>query len=153
MSVTNGIVSAPVSIYDIQHVLGNGSSDLGTLCRASQINKWAKYKPERLNKIGIITHAERRAHMFGFTKYAQPYNETSLLNPAKNYGQYWGYSKPRGGDSNEPYRLTDFVKNPSDQQQTNQLGRLSSFRCCADDERLAERDVVLPWRILFDKQG
>lgn len=121
MSVTNGIVSAPVSIYDIQHVLGNGSGDLGTLCRASQINKWAKYKPERLNKIGIITHAERRAHMFGFTKYAQPYNETSLLNPAKNYGQYWGYSKPRGGDSNEPYRLTDFVKNPSDQQQTINL--------------------------------
>lgn len=121
MSVINGIVSAPVSIYDIQQILGNGSTDLGTLCRASQINKWAKYKPERINKIGIITHAERRFNMFGFTKYSQPYNETSLLNPAKHYSDYWGYNKPRGGDYNEPYRLTDFVKNPNDPQQTINL--------------------------------
>lgn len=45
MSVTNGKVTAPVSIADIRQVLGVNSGDLGTLCRSDKINMWAKYKP------------------------------------------------------------------------------------------------------------
>lgn len=45
MAYSNGIISAPVSIYDVQRALGNGSSDLGTLCMDPNINMWAKYKP------------------------------------------------------------------------------------------------------------
>lgn len=45
MSVTNGKVTAPVSIADIQQVLGVNSGDLGTLCRSDKINMWAKFKP------------------------------------------------------------------------------------------------------------
>lgn len=47
MSNTNGVIAAPVSIYDVQHVLGQGSNDLATLCASTAINRWARYKPER----------------------------------------------------------------------------------------------------------
>lgn len=47
MSNTNGVIAAPVSIYDVQHVLGQGSNDLATLCVSTAINRWARYKPER----------------------------------------------------------------------------------------------------------
>jgi len=45
------IVSAPVSIYDVQRALGKSSGDLGTLCQSSSINQWSKYKPVSKNKI------------------------------------------------------------------------------------------------------
>lgn len=47
MSNTNGVIAAPVSIYDVQDVLGQGSNDLATLCASTVINRWARYKPER----------------------------------------------------------------------------------------------------------
>ena len=42
---SNGVISAPVSIYDVQRSLGVSSSDLGTLCQSANINKWSKMKP------------------------------------------------------------------------------------------------------------
>jgi len=42
---TVGGVKHGVSICDVQTVLGNSSPDLGTLCRAANINPWARYKP------------------------------------------------------------------------------------------------------------
>lgn len=47
MSNTNGVIAAPVSIYDVQHVLSQSSNDLATLCVSTAINRWARYKPER----------------------------------------------------------------------------------------------------------
>lgn len=47
MAYNNGIVSAPVSIYDVQRALGVSTSDLGTLCTSAMINIWAKFKPVR----------------------------------------------------------------------------------------------------------
>lgn len=47
MGFSNNKISAPVSIYDIQQVLGVNSGDDGTLCRSDRINMWAKYKPVR----------------------------------------------------------------------------------------------------------
>lgn len=45
MSVSNGIISAPVSIDDVKSTLGESSNDLATLCRSDKINIWSKYKP------------------------------------------------------------------------------------------------------------
>ncbi len=45
MGHSNGKITAPVSIYDVQKTLGESSTDLGTLCRSLKINKWAKFKP------------------------------------------------------------------------------------------------------------
>lgn len=42
---SNGTITAPVSIRDIQRALGTSIPDLGRLCRHSKINMWAKYKP------------------------------------------------------------------------------------------------------------
>ena len=41
----NGIISAPVSIYDVKRALGESSNDLATLCKSENINIWSKYKP------------------------------------------------------------------------------------------------------------
>jgi hypothetical protein len=52
MANSNGKITAPVSIYDIQQVLGSSEIDLGTLCKRDNINMWAKYKPViRANRI------------------------------------------------------------------------------------------------------
>lgn len=45
MSVSNGKITAPVSIDDVKSVLGYGSNDLASLCTYEGINMWAKYKP------------------------------------------------------------------------------------------------------------
>lgn len=48
MAYTNHIISAPVSISDVQAAVGHTSGDLATLILEGIINKWAKYKPGRL---------------------------------------------------------------------------------------------------------
>ena len=52
---TTGIITAPVSMNDIQRALGVASTDLGTLCSHANINKWAKYKPVRTPVIDTVT--------------------------------------------------------------------------------------------------
>ena len=57
MANSNGIITAPVRIYDVQQTLGvSGGGDLGTLCQSPKINMWAKYKPViRRNLIDTIS--------------------------------------------------------------------------------------------------
>lgn len=50
MSYRNYIIQDNVSIEDIQQALEEGSKDLYALCRSSNINKWAKFKPVRRTK-------------------------------------------------------------------------------------------------------
>ena len=45
MAYNNGIVTAPVSIYDVQRALSDSSQDVKTLCMADNVNKWSKCKP------------------------------------------------------------------------------------------------------------
>lgn len=50
---TTGIISAPVSIEDVRLALNLNNSqikDLGTLCKNSNINIWAKYRPFLANR-------------------------------------------------------------------------------------------------------
>lgn len=123
MSFNNGNISAPVSIRDLQVCFSNSSTDLGTLCLASNINKWARYKPIRYNKVGVITEAERRSVNYGLYIKPQANDDiylvgivrACLFNPN---GNYWVYQQPRGANWNEPYRLSDFAKNPNDSGQT-----------------------------------
>lgn len=48
LSKTSGL-----SIDEVRQCLGSSSRDLATLCKSSNINIWAKYKP--VNKVGVIT--------------------------------------------------------------------------------------------------
>ena len=51
---TEKIISAPVSIYDVQQCFGSGRNDVGGLIANVNINKWAKYKPVRSATIDTV---------------------------------------------------------------------------------------------------
>ena len=139
MSYSSGIIQAPVSISDIQNALGVvGGGDLGTLCVASTINPWAKYKPVRSQVIDTVTGQwENNAWKNSATwwKNTQAGSATQGGNPTGScgfhieyftgFGAYtstgtfayklingllgWAYEKPAGG-SQSPYRQQDFAQ-------------------------------------------
>ena len=89
MSNTNGVIAAPVSIYDVQHVLGLGSNDLATLCVSTAINRWARYKPERW---AGTTAAQKQKGVPNPINYAtRKFNNFSLEVPFCNYDQHKGW--------------------------------------------------------------
>ena len=120
MSVTNNIISAPVSIDDVNNVLGHGSTDLGTLCKSSKINKWARWKPVQFSKISELTEKELMSTKYGLV----PQQNTKLLevltnkktlgstgysyNDLVNANTEWDYNRPTSY-----YRLTDFLSSLS----------------------------------------
>ena len=89
MSNTNGVIAAPVSIYDVQHVLGQGSNDLATLCVSTAINRWARYKPERW---AGTTAAQKQKGVPQPIDYAtRKFNNFSLEVPFCYYDQHKGW--------------------------------------------------------------
>ena len=63
MAHTTHTITSPVSIYDLQQVLGIGENgDLGTIIKQGNINKWAKYKPVRLAKISTLDDWNAATH-------------------------------------------------------------------------------------------
>lgn len=123
MSHSNGIISAPVLISDIQNVLGvSGGGDLGTLCQSGDINKWAKYKPVRTPVIDTITGQWSKflnSWLSSATWWkADGYcglsfsvvttiNSTFISNLISG-NLPWTYNRPTGG-AQQPYRLQDFA--------------------------------------------
>lgn len=123
MANSGGKITSPVSFADVNSVLGTRHTSLGLLCTDNNINKWAKYKPVRYNKIGMLTDNERRSVVYGLYNKPQEYTDIYLARLARDcafnpLSNYWVYQTPRGGNFNEPYRLTDFVKNPNDSGST-----------------------------------
>ena len=55
MSLQNGIITAPVSIEDVRSCLNDTSTDVGSLCSSTKINKWSKYKPVKLSDKNTVT--------------------------------------------------------------------------------------------------
>lgn len=112
-----------VSIYDVQQALMTSRQDLGELCTHKNINRWARYKPERYNSLKPITYQTRKNNNFGLAvPYCIEWQDHSWKQYVMNgivsdvmNGNYepWEYLKPRGG-SQEAYRLTDFVRHPSE---------------------------------------
>jgi hypothetical protein len=102
MAYNNGIISAPVSIYDVQMALGTNECDLATLCGHSNINPMAKYKPVRFNTvITMLTNEQRRSVRYGINN-SIPHFATSNKNPNVT----WAYDAVRAGT--DWARLTDF---------------------------------------------
>lgn len=115
MAYSNGIITAPVSIYDVQKALGINTNDVGGLCTSVKINKFARFKPVRYASIPPITDANRKSVSHGIT-IPTPERGTSLTGTLimDACELDWSYSLPSGGSSS-PYRLTDFAnaENPS----------------------------------------
>lgn len=120
MSYSNGKIYGIVSIQDIKNAIGASSGDLGTLCRSSAINKWARFKPVSYPKINAV-----RSSIINY--YHLPiavdlvFDSTTGLNLAQltqffsdpmaisDYDTYINvaYNQPTGGASS-PYRLLDW---------------------------------------------
>lgn len=130
MGYSNGKITAPVGIGDIQNAIGvSGGGNIGTLCKSSNINMWAKYKPVQNNKADTTDEWDftnnkwkstatwwkglSNSNIGGIT----PKEITTTLTEAHMQtviGYYngttngWVYDKPQGG-VNQPYRYTDFA--------------------------------------------
>ena len=128
-------VTAPVSIYDIQQVLGANNNSIGNLCTNSRVNMWAKYKPVRWanmdtrsalasggttwdpNAVDAWWKANDGGYGLGYPSVIIPYGTTNGLHDALNTlatymdksANGWEYLKPRGYYYNEHYRFADFI--------------------------------------------
>lgn len=104
MPYTNGKLTSPIRLdTDIPSALGSSSKDLGTLCKTSTINIWARFKPVRYAKQGDLTIAERQSVNFGLvarevSAITNP-NASSIPSTAA-----WTWNPP-----NQYYRITDFL--------------------------------------------
>ena len=128
MSYQNSVISAPVSIRDVQRCFGSGKTDLGSLIRGVTINKWAKYKPVRFATVQLLTEANLIAVNYGivniptwqrldrmatflFSNSRGSLNNMYWPECDQDAGHlatdYWEYLVPEGGAS-QPFRLADF---------------------------------------------
>lgn len=104
-------VTYGVSIGDLQTVLSAPANDIGGIITDTDvvINECAKYKPERSNKLGVLTLAERQDNYFGLdiTPCGPNGNLGSFLS---RYPDEWAYLRPRGAGQTpkEWFRLLDF---------------------------------------------
>lgn len=119
MANSNGYITAPVSIYDVEQALGDSSTDLGTLCQSTRINKWARYKPVKCTKLFTNDELESNNTWKSTSTWWKAtagncgiaYNTFSSVANVKtaidNQALVWTYDPPTGGAS-QPFRLTDF---------------------------------------------
>ena len=118
--VTDGKITAPVGLASTANFFGV-ASDVMTVCQASAINKWAKYKPIALSSMGktdtpaSLTEAQRKAADYGLTyKYAHAASKSELpdkIDEVCGDNGSWTYTKPVSGT--DYARLDDFA-NPND---------------------------------------
>lgn len=129
MSYNNGKIEAPVSFADVNTVIGSSHTDLGNLCKDTNINKWSRYKPQRSTTKSFLTYQERYNSSFGMNIPRLGTNDSTFRNLALQLLQYrdgtgaevahWEYLKPRGSSNTEYYRLHDFCRNPNERSQAS----------------------------------
>lgn len=104
-----------ISTSMVASAIGEGSNDVGTLCKSSKINKWSKYKPISLPYLNTDGLPNWYKGLDGKCGMAIPiYNSAgaittqgTFLYDLKNHIVNWVYNKPTGGELS-PYRLGDF---------------------------------------------
>ena len=123
MAYSNNLITAPVSIYDVQRVLNASANDVGRLCAHQNVNKWARYKPVTVaNVLRQITQTELSNAKYGLTPAlnsmlfsksdstesgTSPVASATELETVLNSNQQWAYNKPDGAMAS-PFRLSDF---------------------------------------------
>lgn len=124
---TTGIITAPVSIYDVQRALGLSSTDLGTLCKSTLINRWSKMKPCRYDSLDVMVPADlggvigtdNNRIMANQTRHDPQYGTFGITWPdllaidslrARDISRDFVWEPPIGksGNYNYAYRLKDF---------------------------------------------
>lgn len=123
MAYSNNLITAPVSIYDVQRALNASANDVGRLCAHQNVNKWARYKPVTVaNVLRQITQTELSNAKYGLTPAlnsmlfsksdstesgTSPVASATELETVLNSNQQWAYNKPDGAMAS-PFRLSDF---------------------------------------------
>lgn len=120
MTVVSGnIITAPVSVANVNQVLGTSHTDLASLCMDSHINMWAARKPIYNTKIGILETSDWNGNGRtltgyktggGIKKWANLYDQyIDGINTStgKVASQIWAYDKPVV-DGSCAFRLADF---------------------------------------------
>lgn len=128
MAYSSGIITAPVSIYDVQRAIHNSNADLGRLIDQGNINQWSKYKPVVFATVKRLTQQQWLMTNYGIinipTWTRLSYMSIFLFSPDRGSLQniywpecdvgsgslsleYWAYQRPTGGVAS-PFRLTDF---------------------------------------------
>lgn len=116
---STGVISQPVSIYDVQRCFGLSSPDLATLILNANINIWSQIKPIYSTKIEQLTTADRSNPRTitgfktgaGIKKWAGVYSDyitgkdTSTGSVASHV---WELDRPVV-DGSCAFRLTDFA--------------------------------------------
>lgn len=107
-----------ISIGDIQQFFGNSRNDIGSLISNVTINKWAKYKPVRSAKLGILSDSDRKSVQQGlsttiYTQTGEPTSSLSFFYALLAGNLPWSYNRPRGMNGggtgiHEWYRFLDF---------------------------------------------
>lgn len=104
MSVSNGKITAPVSIDDVKSLLGYDSNDLASLCTYEGINMWAKYKPVDSDNafldINTGWKGKRNDCNINYPKATSIYDIKGYYSQADN-----GFTHRT---ASAPYRLGDF---------------------------------------------
>lgn len=103
MSVSSRVITASVSIDDVNNVLGHGSTDLGTLCQSSKINKWSFYKPVDKAQLYQMSDSDFFSVDDGFTIPRFNSARAAWTAIVDNTAE-WDYAKP-----SSYFRLTDFI--------------------------------------------
>lgn len=97
--------------------IGAGSTDVGTLCKHTNINKWSKYKPVQHSKRVGLVDADFKSVRSGMNIPSVMAHPSSGYVPIMDYYRNnpnfeFTYNKPRGVNAtygwDEPFRLGDF---------------------------------------------
>lgn len=132
MANNGNIITYPVSVSDVNKVLGRSHTDVGHCCTETRVNKWAKYKPLRLSVINTVdgqwdatnntwltsatwwkgqarTGARRPHYTCGMVLNAYDDDRASFKSAIDNGNGGWDWDAPVG-DNASPYRITDFAE-------------------------------------------
>jgi hypothetical protein len=126
MSYSSGIITAPVSISDVNNVLGAGSTVLSTLCKHANVNRWSKYKPIEYNSAA----PDRSGTWYKGTNGHCGWNYASAMvtNPANIKACY---SLTNNGWTSEDVPSTYFRLMDFDKYFHNAVPPVSKFYCTA----------------------
>ena len=111
MGLSNGKITAPVSIDDVKNCFGLSSNDLGTLIKNANINVWAKYKPTVYPSPFPNDWYKAKDRNYGINitvnNRVSSWNTLVAEYSKANNGYTNIYNRPTGG-ADAPYRLGDF---------------------------------------------
>lgn len=127
MSNSNGTISSPLSIADVKAVLGETSNDLGTLCKSTKINKWARWKPVICSSLFSSKDGAGDDGNYGLSVKSVNGDANILSGLYTNQSANYSYTGKPLGSKSIPYRLADFDKynhNVKEPQYTCQLEKV-----------------------------